>query len=275
VPQSAPRSSPTAPGPVAGPGVLVSQNWKRLLERKPLVAPKAAARKAAPTIDVASTLPENCVAMDCEMVGVGAGGSRSALARVSIVGHDGKVLLDAFVQPQEPVTDYRTHITGITRQTLEGKGVLTESVARRMAEELLEGRIVIGHALKNDFEVLLLSHPQNLTRDTAQFRPLRPTGFEKKTPSLKTLAEVWLRQNIQDGVHDSVQDARTALQLYRLKRRLWEKSLRKAPLGVARPGAARPAVARGEQAAAPRRAPTPSPERSEGPVTRKKKRPKV
>lgn len=34
------------------------------------------------------------VAMDCEMVGVGPNGTRSVLARVSIVDSEGKVLLD-------------------------------------------------------------------------------------------------------------------------------------------------------------------------------------
>jgi RNA exonuclease 4 len=47
------------------------------------------------------------VAMDCEMVGVGPGGTRSALARVCIVNDDGNPILDAYVKPKEKVTDYR------------------------------------------------------------------------------------------------------------------------------------------------------------------------
>lgn len=37
------------------------------------------------------------VAMDCEMVGVGPNGTRSVLARVSIVDSEGKVILDKFL----------------------------------------------------------------------------------------------------------------------------------------------------------------------------------
>lgn len=47
------------------------------------------------------------VAMDCEMVGIGANGSKSVLARVCIVNAAGNVLLDTFVRPEERVTDFR------------------------------------------------------------------------------------------------------------------------------------------------------------------------
>ncbi|KAI9260786.1 hypothetical protein BY458DRAFT_439940 [Sporodiniella umbellata] len=60
------------------------------------------------------------VAIDCEMVGVGPGGVDSALARVSIVNFNGAVLLDVYVKPLEKVTDYRTHVSGIQREHLEG-----------------------------------------------------------------------------------------------------------------------------------------------------------
>lgn len=51
--------------------------------------------------------------MDCEMVGVGGDGRESMLARVSIVNQYGQCIYDKFVQPQEEVTDYRTHVSGI------------------------------------------------------------------------------------------------------------------------------------------------------------------
>ena len=36
---------------------------------------------------------------------------------------------------------------------------------------LLKDKILVGHALKNDLTVLLLSHPRKMTRDTATYRP--------------------------------------------------------------------------------------------------------
>jgi len=68
-----------------------------------------------------------------------------------------------------------------------------------------------------------------LIRDTALFRPFRPEGKEKKIPSLVALSEYWLKQSIRaEGTHDSVEDARIALRLYRLKSRMWERQLKSA-----------------------------------------------
>jgi RNA exonuclease 4 len=169
------------------------------------------------------------VAMDCEMVGVGPGGDRSVLARVSIVDHEGRVLMDSLVHPKEPVTDYRTHVTGITAFSLHGPKVLQFDVAINRANELLDGKVVVGHALQNDFSALMLSHPHALIRDTALYRPLRLPGGEMKTPSLRNLAQHWLHETIRTGgTHDSVEDARIALRLYRLHSHDWEKQLRNA-----------------------------------------------
>jgi RNA exonuclease 4 len=60
--------------------------------------------------------------MDCEMVGVGPEGVDSVLARVSIVNYHGHVILDEYVNARERITDYRTHVSGITPQILKEKG---------------------------------------------------------------------------------------------------------------------------------------------------------
>ena len=54
-----------------------------------------------------------CVAIDCEMVGVGLQGAESVLARVSLVNAHGHVLLDSYVRPKERVVDFRTHVSGV------------------------------------------------------------------------------------------------------------------------------------------------------------------
>jgi hypothetical protein len=48
-----------------------------------------------------------CIGLDCEFVGVGPGGKRSVLARVSVVSSDGTCKLDTYVQVREKVTDFR------------------------------------------------------------------------------------------------------------------------------------------------------------------------
>ena len=47
---------------------------------------------------------------------------------------------------------------------------------------LLKDKILVGHALKNDLTVLLLSHPRKMTRDTATYRPYMRVSERHPTP---------------------------------------------------------------------------------------------
>ena len=165
--------------------------------------------------------PTKLVALDCEMVG---GLGKDLLARVSVVGFSGKVLIDDFVNPSEPVKDYRTDVTGVDYETLKRSGKpLKEVLAKTHA--LLKDKIIIGHGLDNDMEILSLKgvHPTSMIRDTAGFSGLRLPGREKKIPSLKNLVSHWLGKSIQAGSHSSVEDARAALALYKKVMADWEK----------------------------------------------------
>lgn len=73
---------------------------------------KPAATKTPPGI------PTKCLAIDCEMVGTGPKGRVSQLARCSIVSHDGDVVYDKFINPPDPVTDYRSRWSGIRPRDL-------------------------------------------------------------------------------------------------------------------------------------------------------------
>eukprot|EP00929_Paragymnodinium_shiwhaense_P073177 TRINITY_DN37224_c0_g1_i1.p1 TRINITY_DN37224_c0_g1~~TRINITY_DN37224_c0_g1_i1.p1 ORF type:complete len:496 (+),score=63.04 TRINITY_DN37224_c0_g1_i1:113-1600(+) len=173
---------------------------------------------------------DGIVAIDCEFVGVGKntagiGGDRNALARISVVAPGGKVLMDTTVQVLEPVVDFRIHITGLTQAAVDN-GVHPD-VARSWVAYFLTGRIVVGHSLSHDWKVLGLSHPPHLVRDTARWQPLRPAGFETKVASLQELARVWLGKTIQAGLHDSIEDASTALDLYILRKDEWDADVAK------------------------------------------------
>jgi RNA exonuclease 4 len=52
------------------------------------------------------------------MVGVGPFGLESVLARVTVVNFVGDVVLDEFVLPQEPVTDWRTAVSGVRKEDM-------------------------------------------------------------------------------------------------------------------------------------------------------------
>lgn len=60
--------------------------------------------------------------MDCEMVGVGPQGEESIAARVSLVNQYGKCVYDKYVKPSQPVTDYRTPVSGIRPESLTHGG---------------------------------------------------------------------------------------------------------------------------------------------------------
>ncbi|KQK76109.1 hypothetical protein AAES_139615 [Amazona aestiva] len=203
------------------------------------------------------------------MVGTGPGGRRSALARCSIVGYGGDVLYDRYVRPAAPVVDFRTRWSGVRRQHMaravpfvaarkevrtrrgsglppsrlppRGRSVALRSSLRGAAWScvdpnplpqilrILAGKLVVGHAIYNDFKALKYFHPQALTRDTSKMPLLnRKGGFpENATVSLKRLAKELLHKDIQVGKsgHSSVEDARTTMELYKVVEVEWEQHL--------------------------------------------------
>ncbi|GAA6010156.1 hypothetical protein JCM11491_005367 [Sporobolomyces phaffii] len=164
------------------------------------------------------------LALDCEMVGVGPSGVESTLARVSIVNYHGHTVLDRFVRPREKVTDYRTWVSGVREEDLRNAPSFQE--VQKEVATLLKDRILVGHALSNDTNVLLLSHPWHMTRDTSNYSPLQGLTKTKK-PSLRTLAKLVLGVDIQAGEHSSVTDARATMAIYRSQKSAWEDSLLK------------------------------------------------
>lgn len=101
--------------------------------------------------------PTRVIAIDCEFVGVGFGGKENALARASVVNQFGHVLLDEFVRPREPITDYRTAVSGISPHHMRRGGPAKDfaSVTDAIAK-LCSGRILVGHAVHNDLKVRVL-----------------------------------------------------------------------------------------------------------------------
>ena len=116
---------------------------------------------------------------------------------------------------------------------MQGAPTLAEVQPRVAA--LLSGRLLVGHALRNDLQALLLSHPRRLTRDTAAYAPLMraaphvggPTAMARRgrAAKLKDLAAAHLGLTIQAGEHSAAEDARAALLLYQRYATEWEASL--------------------------------------------------
>lgn len=163
------------------------------------------------------------IAIDCEMVGVGPY-DQSALARVSAVNYHGQQLYDSFVQTKEPVTNYRTFVSGITPQLLQNARTF-ETVQADIAR-LLDGKILVGHAIENDMSALLLGHPKRDVRDTSKHPAYRRIAGGK-SPGLKRLAKQILGVDIQGGEHSSIEDARATMLLFRREKAGFEKEHQK------------------------------------------------
>lgn len=170
------------------------------------------------------------VALDCEFVGVGPGGYESALARVSLVDYNNAILLDTYVKVDEPVTDYRTFVSGIKEEHIIADTAMDYEKCVKLVAKMLKGKILVGHALKNDLDVLKLTHPWHDTRDTAKYDPFMKKA-KKNAPStmprprkLKDLALTKLNREIQKvgESHCSIEDAIAALDLYKKARSKWE-----------------------------------------------------
>jgi RNA exonuclease 4 len=168
---------------------------------------------------------KNVLALDCEMVGVGEYGLDSALARVTLVDWNGRVVYDEFVKPAVPVVDYRTFVSGITKEQLEERGVDISQV-RFIVSGLIEGKILVGHALKNDLQALSISHPWQQMRDTAKYEPfMRIRADGRAYPrKLRDLSLEFLGREIQapGRAHCPVEDAMAALDLYKQTKQKWE-----------------------------------------------------
>lgn len=174
-----------------------------------------------------SSGPSKYVAIDCEMVGTGPQGRVSELARCSVVSYSGDVLYDKYIRPEMPIVDYRTRWSGITRQHMHK--AIPFQVAQKEILKLLKGKVVVGHALHNDFQALKYVHPGSQIRDTTYVPNLlsQPSSLTRARVSLKDLALNLLHKKIQVGHHghSSVEDAMTAMELYQLVEVQWEQQV--------------------------------------------------
>merc|ERR1712048_1444702 len=71
---------------------------------------------------------------------------------------------------------------------------------RKTVSEFLRGKILVGHALKNDLHALGVDHPWYDTRDTAKYEPFMKVRFDDGIlwpRKLKDLVDEKLQYGIQ------------------------------------------------------------------------------
>jgi RNA exonuclease 4 len=157
--------------------------------------------------------PENLLGLDCEMVR-GLTDDLRFLARISLVSQSGEVIFDSWVKPTRPVGNYKTHITGATREILDG-GIPFDSLPPPQALGINPSRTILcGHGLVNDFSFLPLSWrawPYLIDTVILCPHPSGPPAFR----ALKDLASEILERPLRSEgeVHSSVKDAKATVDI--------------------------------------------------------------
>ncbi|XP_029822395.2 putative exonuclease GOR isoform X1 [Ixodes scapularis] len=145
-------------------------------------------------------------ALDCEMCFTIRG---LEVAKVTVVGADGATVYDAYVRPGSPVLDYNTAFSGVTAEHLRNVRTTLQDVQAVLLRLFTASTVLVGHGLENDLRGLKLVH--DTVVDTAVLFPHhRGLPFRR---SLRSLVGAYLNRDVQEGTHDSLEDARACMEL--------------------------------------------------------------
>ena len=145
---------------------------------------------------------------------------RLGLARVSVVRGDKGPrklvpVIDDYIRAVEPVYDYLTRFSGLVPGDLDpavSKHHITKLKHAYLKLRYLVdcGCVFVGHGLKQDFKMINIVVPPAQIVDTVELFHFK----RQRKLSLRFLASYLLGIDIQQGTHDSIEDARTAVRLY-------------------------------------------------------------
>ncbi|GAB6033327.1 RNA exonuclease 1 [Chamberlinius hualienensis] len=152
----------------------------------------------------------NCgvFALDCEMSYTTKG---MELVRVTVIGQDLKPVYETLIKPDNPIVDYNTRFSGISKEDMEGVNISLRDVQAALLARFNAQTILIGHSLESDLKALKLIH--RTVVDTSIVFPHRLGSPYKR--ALRNLSAELLGKVIQNevGGHDSQEDAAACMEL--------------------------------------------------------------
>ncbi|XP_057545276.1 small RNA degrading nuclease 1 [Amaranthus tricolor] len=156
------------------------------------------------------TRSSKLLAVDCEMVLCDDG--NEALVKVCIVDENLEVILHEFVKPNRVVVDYRTQITGVSAEDLDGVTCSLADIQTKVKKIISRGSILVGHSLSNDLKALKIDHARVI--DTSYVFKLGHDSTKRK-PSLNDLCKFVLDYELRKkgDPHNCVDDACAAMKL--------------------------------------------------------------
>ena len=147
--------------------------------------------------------------------------TRLGLARVSVLrGHgddEGVPFINDYITISEPIVDYLTKWSGVQDGDLDPRYSTHNLVPLKVAYKKLWllvnlGCVFVGHGLPKDFRTINIHVPKSQVVDTVDLFYIRA---RQRKLSLRFLAWYLLKEDIQQETHDSIEDARTALRLWK------------------------------------------------------------
>jgi DNA polymerase III epsilon subunit-like protein len=151
------------------------------------------------------------VALDCEMAGVTGGAGEAILLCVTDY-VTGAVLINQYVCPNEPITQIRSSIHGISKGILEdaiqqGQTLWGWEGARSELWKYIDSNtIIVGHALEHDLDALRMIHPRIVDSGILSRKAV---GIHRIRWGLQTLCSelvnIGIRKN-KGAIHDCLED---------------------------------------------------------------------